>query len=54
MRVSLNRGALVSRQLSGNDSDIVRVKYQLDRINGNEFGDDEDIRNDTLTSILDE
>lgn len=52
--ISHRHGLPSRRQLAGNDSEIVRVKYQLDRINGNEFGDDEDIRNETLTTIIDE
>lgn len=40
--------------MSGENSTIVRVKYQLDDISGNEIGDDEDLRNTTLATIYDE
>lgn len=42
------------RQLSGDNSTIVKVKYQLDDINGNELDGDEDLRNSTLTLVYDE
>lgn len=42
------------RQLTGNESTITRIKYQLDDVHGNELLGDEDIRNATLTTVLDE
>lgn len=42
------------RQLTGNESTITRIKYQLDDEHGNEILGDEDIRNATLTTVLDE
>ncbi|CAM9568170.1 unnamed protein product, partial [Scytosiphon promiscuus] len=49
-----NSAIEVANQLSGNDSAIVRVKYQLDSINGNELMGDEDLRNRTLTVVIDD
>ncbi|CAM9288430.1 unnamed protein product, partial [Hapterophycus canaliculatus] len=44
----------VADQLAGNNSAIVRVKYQLDSVNGNELMGDEDLRNATLSVVMDE
>lgn len=47
-------GLTITRELSGDNSTIVRVKYQLDDIPGNEIGGDEDLRNTTLATVYDE
>ncbi|CAM9874336.1 unnamed protein product, partial [Ectocarpus sp. 13 AM-2016] len=44
----------IAEQLTGNESTITRIKYQLDEVNGNEILGDEDIRNATLTTVLDD
>ncbi|CAM9938047.1 unnamed protein product, partial [Pylaiella littoralis] len=44
----------VSDQLTGNESAIVRIKYQLDDIHGNEILGDPDLRNETLKVVIDE
>ena len=41
------------RQLSGSNSTITRVMYQLDDIPGNEAYGDEDLRNSTLATVYD-
>lgn len=41
-------------QLTGNESAIVRIKYQLDDIHGNEILGDPDLRNETLKVVIDE
>ena len=48
--LSIPRGS----QLSGSNSTIVRVKYQLDDTAGNEVGGDEDLRNTTLSTVYNE
>lgn len=49
-----NKNKNQNRELSGDNSTIVRVKYQLDDIPGNEIGNDEDLRNTTLNTVYDE
>ncbi|CAM9207574.1 unnamed protein product [Ectocarpus sp. 8 AP-2014] len=44
----------IAEQLTGNESAITRIKYQLDDVHGNEILGDEDIRNATLTTVLDD
>lgn len=44
---------LIDRQLSGADSEIASLRYQLDDIPGNEINGDKDLRNSTLSIVND-